>query len=719
MAYHTQFLPRKLLLFLKVATLPLLGLIIYALINLYQNNLAALTLGIDFPPIKPVTILSFIVVLIGFWAILLSHRTLIVICSIILIASAIPSIFDQYSHTGPHSHLYFSFLTHLEFTPSNYLTSLSFFFLALIMLILSNTKLRSFELVICALLTWFILSYAQLSSIVFIFYHPGITSAGYISTALLTTLGFLYIVGLYAVLILAHVYRLYPSTFSRWVLLSLIMIGVTGGYGTWRSAQSLQNAFYYYATEAIAQIAKNSFVKDVENKKSILENTKQFLANPTDENEKSWEKEASIFMKENPEVIVVAAYNPSKNIVWRLSTLESPGIKEALDRKLAENPNVNFIIDADSSFPALIISNRTGDLDQPFFAVLVDINSLFTKLSSSTIVNQFGISLLYEQKVLYSKYTNDQSLIDHYASETKVDLTIPPLIIKVWPTKALYSFLKTPLPKIIIIFNASALLLTLIILYYAELARIRGENYLKERIQKSFYFANISHEIRTQLQGILGTSSLLERTELTEKQIKMLQIIKSSSFLLERLLKDLLDVAKFDSGKMKLEYAPTAVKKSVENVVNSMKARARDKGIELNLKIQPNVPDHILMDRARFEQIISNLVTNAIKFTYEGSVVVKLSSELTDESDKVIINVSVSDTGIGIPEAFIGKIFDQFYQVKSVRNKAIEGTGLGLSISKTLTEYMGGTLTCSSEEDVGSIFTLRLPVTIIKEGENP
>ncbi|MGV3772607.1 MAG: two-component regulator propeller domain-containing protein [Verrucomicrobiales bacterium] len=229
---------------------------------------------------------------------------------------------------------------------------------------------------------------------------------------------------------------------------------------------------------------------------------------------------------------------------------------------------------------------------------------------------------------------------------------------------------------------------------------------------KSEFLANMSHEIRTPMNGVIGMTSVLKNTPLSADQNDFVETIRASGEALMTILNDILDFSKIDSGKFELENAPFDLRDCIEQVVELSSIQAMEKGLELTCIIDPKVPEMISGDVTRVRQILLNLISNAIKFTPKGIVVVRAAVEGAAGTGKEReINISVKDTGIGISQEKISRLFLAFSQADSSTTRRFGGTGLGLAISKRLAEYMGGSITVKSEPCVGSIFTVSLPVS--------
>jgi PAS domain S-box-containing protein len=220
---------------------------------------------------------------------------------------------------------------------------------------------------------------------------------------------------------------------------------------------------------------------------------------------------------------------------------------------------------------------------------------------------------------------------------------------------------------------------------------------------KENFLANMSHEIRTPMNGVIGMIDLLNDTPLLEEQRKYVQTIKKSSETLLNILNDILDLSKIEAGKMQLRLAPISIEQTIEKLHALFHQQAILKNIELLYSIDSNVPKAILADETRLLQILSNLTSNAIKFTEFGSVRIQVS--LMSKQDLVNkIRVNIIDTGIGIPEDKLNILFGYFNQVDNSSSKSYGGTGLGLAISKELSKLMNGEIGVQTQANVGSTF---------------
>ncbi len=223
--------------------------------------------------------------------------------------------------------------------------------------------------------------------------------------------------------------------------------------------------------------------------------------------------------------------------------------------------------------------------------------------------------------------------------------------------------------------------------------------------QKNRFFANISHEIRTPINGILGMAELALVNEASSVQKERLEIIQSSSRTLLTIVNDILDHAKLEAGKFQLESEAYSVHTLGQHVFKMMKPLAEKKQLELQFHVDRNLPAQLMGDETRISQVLMNLLSNAIKFTSKGHVELKISASDAGKS----VTFSVADSGIGISPENQEKLFQSFAQLENSTARVYGGTGLGLAIAKALVEQMGGSMRVESESNVGSTFSFKLP----------
>jgi CheY-like chemotaxis protein/nitrogen-specific signal transduction histidine kinase len=223
---------------------------------------------------------------------------------------------------------------------------------------------------------------------------------------------------------------------------------------------------------------------------------------------------------------------------------------------------------------------------------------------------------------------------------------------------------------------------------------------------KSEFLANMSHEIRTPLNGVMGVASALSRTELTEGQREMVGLIASSAETLEALLSDVLDLARIESGRLELKAEPFDLTQAVRDVASLFEPSAKAKRLALSVEMAPAAVGLFVGDVARLRQVLSNLVSNAVKFTAAGSV--RIRARARPCAGGAAVKITVADTGIGFDATTAERLFERFEQADGSITRRYGGTGLGLAISRSLVEAMGGRLSAAGRPGRGATFTIEL-----------
>jgi len=228
---------------------------------------------------------------------------------------------------------------------------------------------------------------------------------------------------------------------------------------------------------------------------------------------------------------------------------------------------------------------------------------------------------------------------------------------------------------------------------------------------KSLFLANMSHELRTPLNGVVGMAQLLSMTGVTEEQKEYLDTLQFSADNLIALITDILDITKIEAEQFQLYHAEYSLRSCLNDVIMMQQARIREKKLAIKTVIPDAIPDRIMGDRIRVLQILSNLLSNAVKFTDQGSITLAVAMH-EQHGSTILLDISVTDTGIGIQPELTGYIFNMFTQADESYTRRHGGAGLGLAISRKLAELMGGSITVESKVGTGSTFHLLLPCTV-------
>lgn len=232
---------------------------------------------------------------------------------------------------------------------------------------------------------------------------------------------------------------------------------------------------------------------------------------------------------------------------------------------------------------------------------------------------------------------------------------------------------------------------------------------------KSDFLSNMSHEIRTPLNSVLGMNEMILRESKDDNVIEYAQNVERSGRMLLALINDVLDLSKIESGKMEIIPVNYQISSLINDTVTMLYQRVEDKGLKLVVKIDPTLPNYLYGDEVRIQQVLTNILTNAIKYTDAGTITVNVGFREKGEKQIALI-MSVADTGRGIKKEDMDHLFSAFQRVDEKKNRNIEGTGLGLTITARFVEMMKGHITVDSEYGRGSLFTIEIPQKITKEG---
>ncbi len=386
---------------------------------------------------------------------------------------------------------------------------------------------------------------------------------------------------------------------------------------------------------------------------------------------------------ENGKIVETIEFYPSKNIKYIFKAAELKPKMVFMEHELKKMDKIIALKESIVNMSTKSMQMNARLEVQLFFK---EIPSMFMQLKENTS------RLLFDSKVNLKKLKQDIQKEKSYYGKLEVYITL--LVI------ALTIILSYIIIQLIIKRNQELNDMTL----KAEESAFAAKR--ASRV-KSQFLANMSHEIRTPLNSIIGFSQLLSRSDLKEQEMQKAVIInKSAKFLLD-IINDILDISKVESGKFELSKASFNLKRMLDHIVELFSVSAREKNIEFCYKILGDVPDNIVSDEIRLKQVLTNLISNAIKFTPANKSVVFAVKFLNIKKDVVRLEFSIKDEGIGISKENQKKIFQPFSQADSSISKKFGGTGLGLSISTKILELMGSKIQINSAEGKGSIFSFR------------
>lgn len=280
------------------------------------------------------------------------------------------------------------------------------------------------------------------------------------------------------------------------------------------------------------------------------------------------------------------------------------------------------------------------------------------------------------------------------------------------------------IPLVIWCFGLLWLLLVIVIVYLMsaekkarESDEFRQAKMIAEKANqaKSEFLANMSHEIRTPINAVIGMNEMIIRESKDENVLEYASNIKSASRNLLNIINDILDFSKIESGKMEIYEHNYKLEELLSDVITMVEHRARKKGLAFEVEVEETLPKELYGDDNRIQQIMLNLLNNAVKYTMKGTVRFKVSGEGSVEDGTILLKVAVEDTGIGIKEEEMKVLFSGFQRLDLAKNRNIEGTGLGLAITRNLATMMNGTVEVESTYGVGSVFTLKLKQKVVGE----
>jgi signal transduction histidine kinase len=371
--------------------------------------------------------------------------------------------------------------------------------------------------------------------------------------------------------------------------------------------------------------------------------------------------------------------------------------------------NTNDLVEKNTDNLIISLDLQVDELPAGAILSIFHAKKLFDRLFPDYFARDFSILVSKDGEVIYEISDDDYLYRSLLGSTKNFSMFNEPWKVEVWPTTQMVVRTQSVIAPTIFLAGAITSFLVGTTLYFFFIARNHANKVDRANKAKNAFLLNISHEVRTPLNGIIGTASLIANTELNPKQERFIQIIEKSGKLLLKIINDILDMSTIESGNLKLNRSEENLHQLITSTIFLFTEKANKKGIELILDYPRLSADLIYIDSVRFKQVLTNLIGNAMKFTNNGYVFVKVRIKPLNP-DTGLLTVSVEDTGIGIDKKEHSHVFGNFNKVDQTYTKSHGGSGLGLSISKQLTEAMGGRLKVRSSAGEGSSFDLHLPV---------
>lgn len=338
---------------------------------------------------------------------------------------------------------------------------------------------------------------------------------------------------------------------------------------------------------------------------------------------------------------------------------------------------------------------------------LVSIDKLFSKFSQNIGITGFTFKIVEEGKTIFDSNKDQREISLKGYIRDKLSSDLGGWEIEVYALRSVIQKIKTQTPEIVIGIGILLAILSGLVTFYFQRLRILRKKALSAEKSKAMFLANMSHEIRTPMNAIMGMTRLLKFELKDSEYAEQVNIIDDSSKSLLTILNDILDITKIEAGKLSITREEFELKQFIESISQFFRIEAEKKGLKLKYEIQDGCPLNIITDEVRLRQVISNLVSNAIKFTDEGQIDIKVGFRNIDDH-RVILKFDIKDTGIGIPEDSFNDIFKEFSQVENYSTRRHGGTGLGLSISRKIVNLLGGEIHVRSRVGHGSTLSFEI-----------